>query len=102
MGYALAAHVIGRRMAAQAQEWYFFLEQAGIYRSMRVVTVGAIFSNRLVLPKHRAALVGMTAVARVIDPYFFQEIGTCRAMRVVAVRAYDLAFTESGDGNIAG
>ena len=92
--YSLAAHVIGRRVAVQAQEWHFFLEQPRIYGAMRIVAVGALFANGLVFPQHRTALVGVTAIASVVDPHLPQQIGACRAMRIVAIGADHFAFAD--------
>ena len=92
MGDTFAAHIVGRRMAVKAQERHLFLQQPRIRGAMRIMAVGAVFANRLVLPQIRAALVGVAAIAEVGDAHIPQHIGTGRTMGVVAIRADHLAL----------
>src|ERR1700758_4056221 len=83
---ALPAHVIRRRVAVEAEEGHFFLQQTRIHRTMRIVAIGAVLAHRLVFPQHRTALFGMASVADVIDADFLQQSGSGRSVGIVTVR----------------
>ena len=55
------------------------------------MAVAAILDNRLVFEAHRTAFLGVAQEARFVDRVLDQEPGARRAVRVVAIRADDLA-----------
>ena len=64
-----------------------FLQHRCVHRTVRLVTTGAVFSNRGMLPKEGTALVGVTAVAQLIGVIPDQQ-GICLgAVGVVALAA---------------
>ena len=80
-------------MAARAHEVHAFFHEAGFIGAVRRVAVQAVLANRLVFPQHRTALIGMAGVAGLVDREFFEQLGTSRTMRVMAIRANHFALT---------
>ena len=60
---------------------------------MRRVAGGAVLSNRLMLPQEGAASFGMAVIARLVGGELLLRLGAWAAMRIVAIRAGNLAFT---------
>src|SRR5262245_5279600 len=58
------------------------------------MAIEAIFANRIVLPQERAALLRVTLVAIVVHRIFSQHRFGGAAVRIVTVRAGDLALTD--------
>src|SRR5579883_1003775 len=59
---------------------------------MGIVTVGAVFHDRRVLPQKWPAALGVAAVTVFVDGRLQQLAGIGAAMRIVAAGAGDLAF----------
>ena len=70
------------------------VEELGVHRAVRVVAGRAVLLDRRVVEHVRAALVGVAAVALVVDGRLLQHRRRDRAVRVVAVAALDLAFDD--------
>ncbi len=68
-------------------------QQEGMIRPMGAVAQAAIFGDGIMLPEVRAAFLRMTFVAVVIEAHLFQHEGAIGTMRVVAIAADYLAFT---------
>src|SRR5664280_2964399 len=56
------------------------------------MTVVAVLAHRSVLEQERPALLGMARVANVVDRIFLQQRLGVAAMRIMTIRAHDLAF----------
>ena len=63
-------------------------------RAMRVMATCAVFRNRRVLPQERTAAFRVALVAVLVDARFGQQFRVRAPMRIVAIRACDLAFPE--------
>ena len=64
-----------------------FLQHRGVHRTVRLVTTGAIFSNRGMLPKEGAALVSVAAVAQLDGCILDQQGISLRTVGVMALAA---------------
>lgn len=62
--------------------------------AMWFMAVGAVFGDRLMLPQERAALFSMAGEAGLVDGILLEQLGTGRAMRVVAVGTDHLALQD--------
>ena len=79
-------------VALRAQLGPLDLQQELVGGAMRFMAVQAVFAHRRVFPQERAALLGMARVAVVVDRILLQQRVRGAAMRVVAIRAGQLAF----------
>ena len=75
-----------------AEERRAHLEQVVVHGAVRVVADRAVLLHRLVGAHERPALLHVARVAGVVDAVAHQRFLARRAVRVVAVRADDLAF----------
>lgn len=64
-------------VASLAQKRRPQLEQRRLRRAVRIMTVGAAFSDRLMFPQKRPAELGVTACARFVDRVFYQLRRRC-------------------------
>lgn len=79
-------------MTRVTQERWPHFQHAFCRGSMRVMTVRAVVTYRLVVVHKRPAFLHMAAVAGIVDAIALHELGTGRAMRVVAIGAAHLAL----------
>ena len=70
------------------------LEQRRLYRTVRIVAVGAVLGDRLVFPEERPSILRMAAGAGLVDRVFHQLRGRRRAVRRMAGRAGHLALAQ--------
>jgi hypothetical protein len=84
--------VAGRAVALLAQQRRRLDEQGLAHRAVRAVAQRAVFGHRRVLPQHRAALVGVAAVAGLVHRGFAEHGGAGGAVCAVAVAAGHLAL----------
>lgn len=89
-GADAASHV--GRVTLLAKHRRACLEHAGDDAAVRVVAVGAVFCDWIMLVHERAAFFGMAGVAGVVRAVAFDQLGSDRAMRIVAIGADHLAF----------
>lgn len=61
---------------------------------MRSVTIDTVINHGTVLPQERSALLGVTGVAGFVDVVLDQQFWPGGSMRVMAVGANHLAFTD--------
>jgi len=88
------SHPMGYRVALIAEPRPRHFQHVLVDRAVRVVAVQAILAHRRVLEQERPALFGMTLVASVIDRIGAQHRLGEAAMRIMAIRAGDLAFSD--------
>ena len=69
------------------------LQQEIVVRAMRIMTVQAGLGDRRVLPQEWSALLRVALPANLVDGRRLQEIFRITAVRVMAVRARDLALS---------
>ena len=69
-------------------------EQLLVIGAVRLVTIQAVLCYRRMFPQERATLVCMAFVAILVHGRFGQEFVIRRAVRVVAVAAFQFAFAE--------
>src|SRR4029077_7932998 len=82
------------RMAGLAEERWPQLEERWLYRAVRVVTVGAILRNGLMLPQKRSALFAVAGRAGFVSGVLYELHRRRRSMRRVARSARHLALAE--------
>ena len=80
-------------MAPLAQPRPRFSQHARVHGAVGVVTVQAALDHRRMLEQERPALLRMALEASFVDGRLLQQRLRIAAVRVMAVRAYDLAFT---------
>ena len=68
------------------------LQQEIVVRAMRIMTVQAVLGHWRVLPQERSAFFRMALPASLVDGRRFQEIFRIAAVRIMAVRARNLAL----------
>src|ERR1700686_4002653 len=94
----VAAEAGGRRVtkpvAFRAQPWPRNLQHELVDRAVRVMTVQAVLANRCMFEQEGSALLGMALVASVIDRCGPQQSLVRGAVRLMAVGADHLAFTQ--------
>lgn len=61
------AGMVGGAVTTLAQEWNTAGEQCRLIGAVTYVTYAAVLAHRRVLPQERSTLVGMTAVARLVE-----------------------------------
>src|SRR6185295_10883476 len=93
-GVVERAGVPGVGVALLAEERNRGLLQLQVVRSVRRMTVQAVLADRRMLPKERAALFGVAAVALLVDRGRFDHLRGLGAVRVVAIDAGDLSFAD--------
>lgn len=88
------ARVTWRHMALGTQPWIANFKQTVIDRTMRFMTIGAVFHHGRMFPKKRPAPLGVAGVAVFIDACLFElrRIGT--TMRVVTIRACNFPLAQ--------
>src|SRR4249919_1404750 len=84
------ARVASLRVALLAEQWGPLDEQRRVDGAMRRVAIGAILGDRRVLPQDRTALLGVTAVAGLVQRGLDQQFRCHRAMNFVAGAALHL------------
>ena len=77
-------------VALLAQQMNSRRQQLGIARTMRRVTIQAIFADGRMVPKKRPTLFGMAGVTHIIDSKTHEHLAPLAAMRIVAGSAADL------------
>lgn len=80
------------QVAALAKEGTLRHQELVVVRTVGVVAVRAVLSNRSVLPKVGASLLGVAGEAGVVHGCGLQQLGLGSVMRIVATRAIELAF----------
>ena len=81
-------------MALPAKLGPLYLQQKFVGGAVWVVAIEAIFTNRRVFPKEWTTLLSMALVAIVVHRIFTQHGLGGTAVRVMAIRTSDLAFTQ--------
>ena len=89
-----ADRVTRAHMALGAEPGVCDLEQPVIDGSVGLVAVGAIFKCRRMWPEKRPAPLGMTGVTVFIDAGLFELGRIGGAMRIMAIGADELSFSE--------
>ena len=89
-------------MALLAQQMNASSQKFGIVRTMRRVTVHAIFADRRVLPEKRTPFFGMAGVTHIIDGMIHEHPAPLPAMRIVAGSAADLHVAKLGAKQVGG
>src|SRR5664280_23369 len=79
-------------VALPAQPWAWNLKRELVDGAVRLMTVIAVLAHRSVLEQERPALLGMARVANVVDRIFLQQRLGVAAVRIMTIRAHDLAF----------
>ena len=79
-------------VAGIAHARHAHLEQLRIICAVRLMTVGAVFHDRRVLPEEGAATLGVAAQAVFIGGGLDELLGIWRAVRIMATCAGHLAF----------
>lgn len=79
-------------MTLSAQPRVGHFEQPIVYRSVRLVTVGAVFHHRRVLMQKRTAAFGMAGIAIFVDAGLLELGRIGRAVRIVAACASQLSL----------
>ena len=82
------------RMALLAQHGPRRRQQTLEIGAVRIVAVEAVFPNRRVLEEEGPTLLGVAAVADLVDAIGFEQGVRRRAMRIVAIDAGDLSFQQ--------
>lgn len=86
--------VVRAVVALGTQEGGTRFQQRRDVGTVRSMATGAVFSHGLMFPEEGTTFFGMAGEAGFINRVFLQQLGTSRAMRVVAVGANHLAFTD--------
>jgi len=89
-------------VAFLAQHMNPSLHKLGIARTMRRVTIHAIFADRRMLPEKRTPFFGMAGVTHIIDGIIHEHIVSLPAMRIVAGSAADLHVAKLGAKQVGG
>ena len=87
-------------VALLAQNWSGSCQQTFEIRSMRTVTVHAVFPHRGVFEQERPTLFCMAAVAKLVHTIRLQQRLCGRAMRIVTVGAAQLALEQRHMGTL--
>jgi hypothetical protein len=89
-------------VALLAQQMNALCQKLGIVRTMRRVTVHAIFAHGRVFPEKRSPFFGMARVTHIIDGNIHEHLAPLSAMRIVAGSAADLHVAELGAEQMGG
>ena len=81
------ANVAVSAMTGLTEQWCSLGQHARVVRAMWLVAVGAVFGHRRMLPKVRAALVGVAGIAILVDVEIGQHGLVGRSMRRMAIAA---------------
>lgn len=81
-------------MALGADPGVSCFQEPVVDRTMRLVAVGTTFHNRRMLPEKRSAPLRMAGVAVFVDARLFELGRVRRAMRIMAISAGELSFSE--------
>ena len=81
-------------MAALAKSRFPGVQQLRLTRAVWIMAVGAVLHCRGMFPQERTPMLCMTVVAGLVDRGLNQHGWIRRSMRVMAVGASDLAFSE--------
>ena len=82
------------RVALEAQPRARHFQRVLVDRAMRIVTVQAILAHRRMLEQERSALFGVAGVAIVVDRILPDERLGGAAVRIMTIRAHDLALAD--------
>src|SRR3974390_289174 len=85
---------MAKAVALEAQSRALDLQRIFNHSAMRIVTVVAVLPDRLMLEQEWSTLLGMAGVANVVDRILSQQRFGRAAVRIMAVRAHDLAFAQ--------
>ena len=83
-------------VALLAQQVNASSQQLGITRTMRRVTIQAIFADWRMVPEKRPTFFGMAGVTHIIDGKIHEHLVALPAMRIVAGSAADLHVAKLG------
>ena len=83
---------VADRVALEAQPRARHFQRELVDRAMRIVTVQAILAHRRMLEQERSALFGVAGVAIVVDRILPQQSLGGAAVRIMTIRAHDLAL----------
>lgn len=89
-------------MALLAQQTNASSQKLVIVRTMRRVTVHAVFADRRMFPEKRAPFFSMAGVTHIIDGVIHEHLPAFPAMRIVAGSATDLHVTKLGAEQMGG
>src|SRR6266851_5237247 len=89
-------------MALLAQQMNARRQKLGIARTMRRVTIQAIFADGRMVPEKRPPFFGMAGVTHIIDGMIHQHLAPLPAMRIVAGSAADLHVAKLGAEQMGG
>jgi hypothetical protein len=84
--------VVVRRVTLQAQSGLADYQQILVRRSVRRVTLHAVFGHGRMLERERPLILGMALEAKLVAARRVQTIPRAAAMRIMAVDAGHLAF----------
>ena len=77
-----------------AYPWPRDFQQVLIHRAVRIMAVQAVLAHRRMFEQERSALLGMARVAIVVDRIRPQQRLGGAAVRIMTIRAGDLAFAQ--------
>ena len=77
-------------VALLAQQMRASRQQLGIARTMRRVTIQAIFADRRMVPENRSPFFGVAGVTQTIDRLIHEHLPPLAAMSIVTGSAADL------------
>ena len=83
-------------VALLAQQMNARRQKLGIARTMRRVTIQAIFADGRMFPEKRPPFFGMAGVTHIIDGKIHEHLVAIPAMRIVAGSAADLHVAKLG------
>ena len=89
-------------VALLAQQVNASSQQLGITRTMRRVTIQAIFADGRMVPEKRPPFFGMAGVTHIIDGKIHEHLVALPAMRIVAGSAADLHVAKLGAEQMGG
>lgn len=89
-------------VALLAQQMNTRRQKLGIARTMRRVTIQAIFADGRMFPEKRPPFFGMAGVTHIIDGKIHEHLAPLPAMRIVAGSAADLHVAKLGAKQVGG
>lgn len=87
-------------VALLAQSWLSNPEQADVIAAVRLVAVQAALANGRVLPQERPPLVGVTAVAILVDAVLRNQLLGDGPVNVMATRTLEFPFAHGHVGPV--
>lgn len=85
-------------MALLAKQRWSLGQHGGMIAAVHIVAKRTRFGDRSMLPQVGAALIGMTAIAGVIDIVFGQQVIVVAVMHVVAITAFHASKAQGMTG----